>query len=189
MTFSPSIPTSPPAIPKPWERQEGEGSKAWRAFCIYRDLGEERTVSKVVDRLEGKTIGYMRVLQGWSSRWGWVARARAYDDHLEAQERKAWEDQRLKMTRRHATMAQVAQTKALQALNALPPGEIPPATIVSLMKMGVDMERLARGEPTEMVARREVVLPDTLDPEDAELMLERLRKKGQLPGMIPDAEV
>ena len=34
-----------------WERQENESSKAYQAFCIYRDLGAGRTLAAVSEKL------------------------------------------------------------------------------------------------------------------------------------------
>lgn len=31
-----------------WERQKNESSKAYAAFCIYRDLGTERSLDKAL---------------------------------------------------------------------------------------------------------------------------------------------
>lgn len=65
-----------------WDRLEKETARAYRAFCVYRDMGAERSLSKVRDKL-GKKSGYDRQLQEWSSQHRWVDRARAYDDHME----------------------------------------------------------------------------------------------------------
>ena len=35
-----------------WERQKNESSKAYAAFCVYRDLGPERSLEKVRQNLE-----------------------------------------------------------------------------------------------------------------------------------------
>ena len=42
---------------KPWEMQDAEPAKAFGAFCVYRDLGVNRSLSKVVQK-SGKSEGY-----------------------------------------------------------------------------------------------------------------------------------
>jgi len=39
---------------QPWQRQESEGAKAYAAFSIYRDMGPERSRSKVCAVTEKK---------------------------------------------------------------------------------------------------------------------------------------
>ena len=73
------------------ERQEKETQKAWEAFKVYRDLGHERTHLKVAE-LVGKTPGYCRTLERWSSKNDWVARAQAYDDYMEMLKQGAIEE-------------------------------------------------------------------------------------------------
>ena len=36
---------------KPWERQKGESEKAYEAFAAYRDMGPERSITKVSQSL------------------------------------------------------------------------------------------------------------------------------------------
>jgi transposase-like protein len=62
-----------------WDKLEGESSKAYAAFCAYRDLGFERSIAKVAQAC-GKSVG---LLNRWSSQYQWVSRADAYDQHLQ----------------------------------------------------------------------------------------------------------
>lgn len=39
-------------MPEIWERQPRESSKAYAAFCVYRDLGPERSLEKVRQNLD-----------------------------------------------------------------------------------------------------------------------------------------
>lgn len=58
-----------------WDRREGETAKAYSAFITYRDLGAERSLSKVSKAL-GKSTA---LLCRWSSANDWTARAEAWD--------------------------------------------------------------------------------------------------------------
>jgi len=64
--------------PKPWERQPAETEKAYTAFRAYLDLGPERTLEAVGQKLGKSTT----LLEKWSSRWKWVERVRAYGSHM-----------------------------------------------------------------------------------------------------------
>ncbi len=63
----------------PFDRQPDETTKAYSAFRLYRDMGAGRTLDKTRMTL-GRPPGYMRQLETWSSRYGWVERTRAWDD-------------------------------------------------------------------------------------------------------------
>ena len=65
-----------------WEKRKSESTRAYRAFCVYRDMGADRSLSKVREKL-GRKSGYERQLQEWSSNHEWVNRVAAYDEHLE----------------------------------------------------------------------------------------------------------
>src|SRR5215216_3011595 len=62
-----------------WEKQEEETDTAYHAFAVFRDLGPTRSTYKVAREL-AKSDSLVR---RWSSKHDWVARARAYEDHLE----------------------------------------------------------------------------------------------------------
>jgi hypothetical protein len=64
-------------------RMPGESAAAYRAFCIYRDLGTKRSLvaARMADRptSEPATRASAGHWRGWSSKWNWVARAKAHD--------------------------------------------------------------------------------------------------------------
>lgn len=73
--------------PQPFDRQPDETSKAYTAFCAYRDLGPRRSLLEAYratyDRPRATTLpGHFT---NWSTKYSWVERVRAWDDH-EAQE-------------------------------------------------------------------------------------------------------
>ncbi len=148
---------------QPWQRQPREPQRAYAGYCVYRDLGTDRTLTAAVrhwltapaDRSQTKRAHeqrryethekpqrYLRAVRGrwgiWSSRWHWVDRCRAFDEHAGAEaEHRAFEarveqqlaDQRereeeAKRTRVGArTLKLVGQQLALEVGQALAAGE------------------------------------------------------------------
>lgn len=125
---------------KPWERQKGEGEKAFEAFVIYRDMGEDRTISAVVKRL-GKSRS---LIDRWKDRWDWHERVRAYDNELEREARAKAVKERKAMTERHINIATLLQRKALEALKTLDAEAMSAKDIREYIKMATDLERLNR---------------------------------------------
>jgi len=68
---------------QPWDRQEGETSKAYAAFVAYLELGPERSIDAAFRQQNGsrKAAGRPFWWHRWSSKWSWVARAEAFDHH------------------------------------------------------------------------------------------------------------
>jgi hypothetical protein len=66
---------------KPYDRQPNETDKSWAAFCVYRDMGRERSLEKV-DQLRSQTSPKksLSYLKEWSLKHGWVKRCSAFDD-------------------------------------------------------------------------------------------------------------
>ena len=74
---------------KPWDRitEQKEGTKPYAAFCIYRDMGNDRSCERVAIQL-----GKSRQLIGrWCTKYGWVERAAEYDAFLLAKDQKKFE--------------------------------------------------------------------------------------------------
>lgn len=63
---------------KPFERQEGESEKAYQAFRTYIDLGADRSLAAVGQKLRKSKA----LMERWSSRWKWVRRVEAYTDFM-----------------------------------------------------------------------------------------------------------
>jgi hypothetical protein len=128
-------------MPNKWDRRDGEGTEAFEAFKLYRDMGESRSVIKV-----GQECDKNRTLIGrWSSEFDWVDRAQAYDDHLDKLVLREKENELKKIARRHARLGVLMQSKGQEALEAFPINEATMDQIVKLLKTGVDIERAATG--------------------------------------------
>lgn len=65
-----------------WERKKGESSEAYAAFKLYYQMGDKRSCTRVVQKLNKSRA----LITGWCGKWNWVERARAYDNELARQE-------------------------------------------------------------------------------------------------------
>lgn len=130
---------------QPWERYPGEGSKAFAAFLRYRDMGVERSISKVAAEF-GKSTA---LLQRWSSAWGWVSRVRAWESEQDRQKRLAEIIAIRAMAQRQARLGQLLQTRGTKRLADMTEDDVKLLSIFEatrLIESGVRVERMARGE-------------------------------------------
>ncbi len=137
-----------------WDRQARETSRSYELFCVYRNLGPERSLTKARESAEGiPSVPRLKVL---CVRWNWVDRARKYDDYLEFQDRLQQEKERREMRKRHAKIAVLGQNIAVKGLERLlakvqdDEHAVAPADLTRLFDTSVKVERLSRGEPTEI---------------------------------------
>lgn len=100
---------------KAWERQPDETVKAFEAFSIYRDLGVNRNIRDVAQKLDKS----LTIIGRWSSANNWVERVQAYDDHLEQIERKQLEKKRLEQRERRLNISLAFQAKMVKALERM----------------------------------------------------------------------
>lgn len=142
-----------------WARQDGESDRAFEAFAAYRDLGPARSAVAVA-----KTLGKSKALiERWSSAWGWVERASAWDDEADRliRERDLAERQEARrlMLAQHARVGQTLVRlgeEALASYDLTNPDTadaarakldaLKPTEAARLMEIGVKIERHARGE-------------------------------------------
>lgn len=122
---------------KPWERQEKEGEKAFKAFSIYRDMGEERTLQAVADRLQKSYT----LIRRWKNIWSWEERVRAYDNNLQQKAHAEAVKKARKMADRHIGIALKLQEKALQALDKMDAEDIDPKNLVAFIREATKLER------------------------------------------------
>lgn len=138
------------AMAKPWERQPEETSKAYAAFCAYRDLGPERSLAKAGEVL-GKNPGG---LEEWSSKNEWVKRSAAWDDEQDRIARQAQLKEIAKMRERHAKLASDMLVKAAAALEKLPEDEIKAADVSRMVDVASKLERISRGDVGDVIEDR-----------------------------------
>ena len=136
-----------------WERQPGESSKAYRHFCLYRDMGASRSLRKLAK--DGKCGAEVRQLERWSTRWRWVERCQKYEDYLDYRNQMQQEKERQEMRNRHAKMGMLAQSVAVRklekAVDRIEQDEerVRPGEAARILDIGIKVERQARGEPSD----------------------------------------
>jgi len=143
-----------------WERQPGESTKAYAAFCVYRDLGTERSLEKAGQMLDKPRT--RKWLGEWSAKYKWVERAKAYDDYVEKLKRKEKEKAIKEMAERQARIAMAFQEKIIERLQSIDPAELTPTELARWFEIAAKIERLNRGEPTE-IGKQEVMLPQIVE--------------------------
>lgn len=136
-----------------WERQAGESSVAYEAFLIYRNMShetdgekEKRRLASVAEKL-GKSL---KLMERWSRTWGWVERARAYDNELQRISMEETREAVRKMLKDHMTMAQALQKKAMTALLRLDDQSLSARNILDYLAQGIELERQARLEAADV---------------------------------------
>jgi len=135
----------------PWDRRRYESSKAYAAFCVYRDLGPDRSLVKAAEL--SKPSPNLAQFKWWSRKNDWASRAQAYDDELERQKRAVNERARLEMAERDAKMAMLVKTTVLDAFRSIKAEDLTPDQAIRWFVEAVKIERLARGEPTQIEKR------------------------------------
>jgi len=143
-----------------YERQPGETPKQYHAFCLYRDMpASERSLRRVTAQIHGDDYrdSQRRTIEKYSSRNNWVERVRAWDLERDRASRQAELEAIAEMRRKHIEESRALQHVAVQSLLRLreeierdPNRKLTPGMILRYITAGAQMERLTRGEPTEI---------------------------------------
>ena len=59
---------------KPWERQKGESAQAFEAFSTYLEMGTDRSIRAVGQKLDKSRTQIGK----WSKAWDWQERVQDY---------------------------------------------------------------------------------------------------------------
>lgn len=154
---------------QPWERQEGEGAKAFSAFCIYRDMGAKRSLRKTAQAYyERKSRVNLGQVERWSVKYRWVERAPTWDDHCDRIRREmALEETIEEMAQRHIEAGKRLEERGLELLSTI--RRATAQGVARLVTAGVELQRLARGEPTERLELKGALLDAAIERELAKL--------------------
>lgn len=143
-----------------WERNEEESEKAFVAFRAYRDMGiGKRSINRAAQEILQTDYSehQAKAWRAWSSKYGWVKRVRAWDAELDRERLEKEKVELEEMRQRHLTEARGLQSLGISGLAKLqrkirenPDYEMSAGLVMQLMVQGSNMERLARGEPTEI---------------------------------------
>lgn len=134
-----------------WERQPGETTKAYEAFCVYRDMGTERSLRKTAQSLNKS----LTVISSWSTPNNWVERVQAWDDEQDRIMRKMQQEEIKKMRSNHAKIANQLLVKAVSAMAKIPPDQLTMGDVVRMIESGSKLERISRGDVGDVVENRE----------------------------------
>lgn len=164
------MPKRKEADTQPWEQQPGESSKAFEAFATYRNLGPERSIQKTSQKLSKN----MTTLKGWSRKWSWVERSRAYDREMDKQAHAQAVREVRQMTNRHIRIAMNLQAKALRALETMDEEQLTPKMTLAFLKEATKLERMNRldaagiGEDDKKDGEVEIVIEGEEDDADGQ---------------------
>jgi len=110
------------------------------------------------------TTGRPPMVAKWSHSFGWVGRARAWDDHVYRVADAARLDALREMQRTHALAGRVAFGKAVAALQAINPADINAGAAARLLDLGTKLERATLS--TSLADLQGVDVTLTIDDED-----------------------
>lgn len=133
-----------------WEKQVGEAAKDYKYFCIYRDMPYTDNIDRTLAKTAEIVNKSLRRIEIASAKNDWVKRSEAYDEYLEKITRERFQNELLEMRERHSNIAQNLTKKALEALSKIDTEKIRAGDITTMLKTAIDIERLSRGEATEI---------------------------------------
>ncbi len=162
---------------KTYDRQPGESSVAFDAFCLYRDSGVERRIHKVaLECMKNSSL-----LRRWSSTHEWRRRAQAFDDDVQKQRRAQHLKDIAEADARHRQIARVCQRKIVERLQTLKPEELSPSDVMRWLDVTTRLERDVLGVERGVAGH---------DPhaEEGEVLLIALSRPDRIPGRPLDED-
>src|SRR3954471_17112963 len=87
----------------PGKRMQNESAKAFQAFCVFRDLGYERTLQKVANELQKS----YQLVQRWGKRFNWHHRTADWDQYQDEEMQRELFARRARARKRALDIADV----------------------------------------------------------------------------------
>jgi hypothetical protein len=134
--------------PDSWEQYFNESAKAYKALCVYRDMGSTRSLAKTAKAMNHPP-GYKQTLWNWSTKYEWQSRCLDYDRHMEKMAQFEKENIVREMTNRHACDAIKIQQIAMEALERISLEATPLRDLIRMWEGAMRAERASRGLPAE----------------------------------------
>lgn len=169
---------------KIYDQQPGESTPAFEAFCAYRDLGPERSMVKLSDKLQKSKS----TLEDWSRVNGWQTRIAAYNTAMDKVDRKKRRLAIQKMADRHSRIAAMFQEKVILRLQDLDVNTLSPSDLIRMFEVSAKVERESRrfgthdvAENTAHIAEMAEAVGVPVPTEDADAVaLARQKRRGRL---------
>lgn len=98
-----------------WERQDGESVVAFDAFVVYRDIGTDRSLRLVAQKV-AKSLPLMK---RWCARWQWGVRIEAWTHHEDRARQSGYLKGVRDMSERQARQAMTAASALLSPAAAV----------------------------------------------------------------------
>jgi hypothetical protein len=152
-----------------WERQSKETDRQYRAFRVYRNLGDDRSLRQVAAVLGHQSTSH---LERWSAQNDWPARAAAYDEYLDREQRAEQRRNLEAMTRHEMRLIEFLRSLAVRriigwdgggdpsrAVTPLDPNKLSARDVAALLREGT---RMAARRPERRNWLREAALRDQM---------------------------
>ena len=133
-----------------WERKKGESSKVYQYFCYYRDIGLLRTLKKVSTKFVKSTT----IMQRYSSKYKWLERSKAYDDHKDEILRKEQEQEIKRFAKEQVALGTELMDKGQSAIKVLTDDLISPSESTRLISLGNDLKKQGFGIPDRITEQK-----------------------------------
>lgn len=138
------------------------------AFAYYFSIGPERSYKAVADKYQcsERAVAKLAAKEDWQARIEEIeakARARSDQQLLESLE---------EMNLRHIKTARMLQARGIEALQTMKIKSIPDA--LKAVQVGIEKERLIRGEPSERIDIEELIRQEFSD-----LMVDEEEERGE----------
>lgn len=142
-----------------WERLLSDTDKSYEAFCIYRDMGANRSLAKTTTKYYGKDTASIRQVEKWSSGHDWINRVRAYDTEQRRLQQQRNHQKRLEIESdaladydmiRRAINKRVTTLEAVDYI--MPPSDL--RDLINLMQQANAYARLNSGLPDKIASNK-----------------------------------